>query len=587
MKSPLKHLIRLHVLFFVVMAGIVTLILLDENRWIVPSLGVAFILALLTLRSWMKFIASLATRSGKIHQSEQTHSTWSLKNFEIINYNHNLVEKKFQVSAELIANLSKEESKGKEEELIANDPIGQSLQKIRGEMKKLKEEEAQRMWINQGLAKFSDILRNKGELKEYCNQIISNLVKYLGANQGGLFLENHEESRYLELVGCYAYERRKYLESKIYEGEGLLGQCMFEKDMILMTDVPKDYIRITSGLGYATPRCIVVMPLLEEDNFYGAIEMASFEVLKPFQLEFLKKVSSNIASEVASIKNIQHTQKLLSESHVLTQELQSREEEMRQNMEELTATQEEMGRKQAELTGILNAIDLTIATAEFDMTGTFKTANEIFLKVLGYQADELNGKDFLYFMGDDHNTVMMWENLKLGKLFSGEFKMRNKIGKELWLTGTFNPIVLDGNRASKIMMFAQFTTQEKEKLNDLTEMVHVFKTALPVVEFSENFVCKTANEKFLKLFGLTRLNLKSKTILDFIDPYYHGAWKKREADVLSAEVLTLKLPIKLTDHTASYEVNLSPVHNLEGEVSKVVMLLVREIYESIPVLAVG
>jgi PAS domain S-box-containing protein len=271
---------------------------------------------------------------------------------------------------------------------------------------------------------------------------------------------------------------------------------------------------------------------------------------------------------------------------VLTRELQSREEEMRQNVEELTSTQEEMGRKQAELTGILNAIDLTIATAEFDIGGMFKNANEIFLKVVGYQLDELNNTDFHFFMGEDHNTVMMWENLRLGKLFSGEFKMRDKSGKELWLTGTFNPIALGNSGAVKIMMFAQFTTQEKEKLNDLTEMVHAFKTALPVVEFSENFTCKTANEKFLKLVGLSRLNLKSKTIVDFIDPYYHGAWKKGQEELLNNGALTTRLPIKLADHSVTYEVNLSPVHNLEGKVSKVVMLLVREIDEVVPVLAV-
>ncbi|MGC4021111.1 MAG: PAS domain S-box protein [Cyclobacteriaceae bacterium] len=581
-------LLWLNILLLVLVTSVTVLIFLNENRWVVACLGtIAAVLAFTIFHNWMKIIAHVANQSGRLHRLSETYSVWSSKNFDAIQDNHNLVERKFKISAELIANLSREEGATEAESLIANDPIGQSLQKIRVEMKKLKEEEAQRMWINQGLAKFSDILRNKNELKEYCYQIISNLAKYMGANQGGLFVEGHDEDRYLELMGRYAYERRKHLESRILEGQGLLGQCMLEKDIIFMTDIPKDYIRITSGLGLATPRSIVVVPLMEKETFYGAIEIASFEVFKPFQLEFLKKVCENIAADIASIKNIQHTQKLLTESHQLTQELQAREEEMSQNMMELTSTQEEMGRKQAELTGILNAIDLTIATAEFDVAGTFKTANEIFLKVLGYHPDELKNTDFHFFMGDDHNTVMMWENLRLGKLFSGEFKMYDKSGKEMWLTGTFNPIVLGNNGAVKIMMFAQFTTQEKEKLNDLSEMVHAFKTAIPIAEFSENFTCKTANEKFLKLVGLNRLNLKSKTIIDFIDPYYHGAWKKRQSDLLNDGALTIRLPIKLTDHSVTYEVNLSPVHNLEGKISKVVMLLVREIDEIVPVLAVG
>lgn len=584
MKSKL---IWLHVLFLTAIVGIASFFYFGENKIAMVFCGLAGILCFSIFSSWMAFIAHLAEQSGKFQSTVEEHSKWNWKNFDVIQRNHELMEKKFKVSAEMIANLSKEEALNVTDELIANDPIGHSLHKIRVEMKKIKEDESQRTWVNQGLAKFSDILRSKKEIKEYSYNIISNLVKYMGANQGGLFVEYQGESRYMELAACYAYERRKYQEVQIQEGQGILGQCMLERDMIFMTDVPSDYVRITSGLGEATPRSIVVVPLIENEIFYGAIEMASFNVFKPFQLEFLKKVCENIASEIASIKNVQHTQELLNESHQLTQELQSREEEMRQNMEELKSTQQEMASKQTELTGILNAIDLTIATAEFDVNGKFKTANEIFLKVLGYKIDELDSKPFSYVMGTDHNTVMMWENLRLGKFFSGEFKMHNKQGKELWLTGTFNPIVLGGNQAMKIMMFAQFTTQEKEKLNDLTEMVQVFKTALPVVEFSETFTCKTANEKFLKLIDLSRLNLKSKTILDFIDPYYHGIWKKFQSDVLRAEHLTLKLPIKIHDHTITYEVNLAPVRTLEGKVGKVIMILVREIDEVVPVLAVG
>lgn len=584
-----QRLIWLHVVFLLAVVGIIPLALVGSEQWILLALsGIAGVLAVAILYSWLKFISIVATDSRKLHDNNaQEYSTWTWSNLDSILKNHQQVEKKFHVSAELIANLAKDENPGTSSDLIASDPIGKALQAIRVEMKKLKVEENQRTWINQGLARFSDILRSKNEIKEYSYQIISNLVKYMGANQGGLYVEYHDDDRYMELTACYAYERRKYQESKILAGQGLLGQCMLEKDLIFITDVPKDYVKITSGLGQATPRCIVVVPLIDNEIFYGAIEMASFEVLKPHQLEFLKKVCENIASEIASIKNIENTQKLLNESHQLTQELQSREEEMRQNMEELSSTQEEMARKQAELTGILNAIDLTIATAEFDMMGTFRNANEIFLKVLGYRMEELHTKDSAFFMGEDHNTVMLWENLRLGKLFSGEFKMRDKFGKELWLTGTFNPITTNSQAATKIMMFAQFTTQEKEKLNELTGIVQVFKAALPIAEFSDNFICKTANEKFLKLFGLSRLNLKSKSILDFIDPYYHGAWKKKSSDVLGAESTLLKLPIRLDDHTATYEVNISVTHNLEGKVAKVILLLVREVNEVVPVLAVG
>ena len=132
------------------------------------------------------------------------------------------------------------------DDLISNDPIGKALHNIRGEMKKLKDEDEKQAWITKGLAQFGTILRNKAEVKEYGYAIISNLIKYVGANQGGLFIQytNEEGERYLELTSCYAYEKRKFLENKILEGQGLLGQCMLEKDFVFITDIPKNYVKI-------------------------------------------------------------------------------------------------------------------------------------------------------------------------------------------------------------------------------------------------------------------------------------------------------------------------------------------------------
>ena len=104
---------------------------------------------------------------------------------------------------------------------------------------------------------------------------------------------------------------------------------MLEKDFIFLTDVPKDYIRITSGLGFATPKNIVIAPLIFNNKFYGAIELALFDILKPYQLEFLKKVSVSIASEIGAMKTLEHTQTLLLESDELSKKLQTSEEEMK------------------------------------------------------------------------------------------------------------------------------------------------------------------------------------------------------------------------------------------------------------------
>ena len=412
-----------------------------------------------------------------------------------------------------------------------------------------------------------------------------------------MFIEyqNAESERYLDLTASYAYDKRRSGEAKILAGEGLIGQCMIEQDYIFITDVPRNYVKINSGLGEATPKALIVAPLVFNQTFYGAIELASFEVLQPHQVDFLKKVCTNIASEVSSIKNIEHTQSLLAESTRMAKELQSREDEMRQNMEELTATQEEMDKKQVELSNTikeaersqrelksyLSGIDNTIASAEFGLDGKFKDANEIFLKISGYTKQELLSQDYNFLMGEDQTIKMMWDNLLLGKFFSGEFKMKNKVGKELWLSGTFNPITMEGSVPERIMMFAQFITLEKEKLNDLTSMVQALKATLPVIEFNHDFVCKIANEKALKIFGLTRLQLRSENlILDFIAPCYRDIWNDGRSKLLAADFSNLTIPFYVESQILNYEVSFSVTRNLKGEITKIILLLVRVITEN-------
>jgi len=582
------RLILLYLLFCAALAGVAIMSVMGGNAWIILLLIAATsVFAFVIFNSWMLYISQLVKQSNQTLNQETGKIFWfSFSNIEQLEKNQKQIALKFEVSAELISNLAHPERVGKRADLIANDPIGKALQSARTEMLKLRDDDEKQAWISNGLTHMGKVMRNRAEKKEYCFQIVSSLVKYLGANQGGLYIEYEDgDGRYLELSGCYAYEKRKHLEGKIIEGQGLLGQCMLEKEFVFMTDVPQDYVKITSGLGYATPRNLVVAPLIFNRGFYGVIELAFFQVMPPHHVEFLKRVCENIASEIASLNQITNTQQLLEESHTLTQELQSHEEEMRQNMEELAATQEEMARKQAELNSYLAGINNTIASAEFDLTGRFKNANDIFLKVMGYAEKDLLGKCFDHFMGDDSHVVMMWENLKLGKFFSGEFKMKDKAGKDLRLTGTFNPISVGGSRPEKIMMFAQFTTQEKEKVNELNGMVMALKSTLPVIEFNDQFVCKTANEKALKIFGMSRVELRFKTILDFIPHFYHTAWKEKQFQILEEGFLNTELPFVTATEALNMEVSFSVTKNLEGKVSKVIVIFVREVPEMVPLFA--
>lgn len=233
--------------------------------------------------------------------------------------------------------------------LSEKDVLGNSLIGMRTNLKNVAEIETQRKWATEGVAKFAEILRANSDMDQLCTEIIRNLVKYLGANQGGIFIVNDEgRDPVLELKACYAYDRQKHLEKKIGLGDGLVGQSWLEKDTIFLTDVPTDYINITSGLGLATPTCVIIVPLLYNEEVNGVIEIASFNVFKPYEIEFIEKVAQSIASTLSSVTINHRTAKLLGESRELAEQLKSQEEELRQNQEEMQATSEETERRLAE-----------------------------------------------------------------------------------------------------------------------------------------------------------------------------------------------------------------------------------------------
>lgn len=223
------------------------------------------------------------------------------------------------------------------------------LVKTLEENKKAAELEDMRNWIAKGLSQIGDLLR--GDINDrFYQKLSSALVNFMKINQAGIYIveEGDDEEKYIELKSCYAFDRNKFLEKKIEIGQGLVGQCYLEKERIFLKEVPPSYIHITSGLGDATPKCILIVPMVQEGNVEGIIELASFNILKDHEIEFVEKLAESLASFVASNRINLKTKVLLEKFQQQSEELRAQEEEMRQNMEEMQATQEEIHRKEKE-----------------------------------------------------------------------------------------------------------------------------------------------------------------------------------------------------------------------------------------------
>lgn len=229
-----------------------------------------------------------------------------------------------------------------------NSKLAQALEGMQSKLKSINEEDQKRRWANEGLTKFVDILRSGNDnLHVLGDRIISTLVQYTQSNQGGLYLaEGEDNQKYLELISLFAFNSKKFEQQRLKAGEGLVGQCYLEAQTIFLTEIPEDYIRITSGLGGANPKSILIVPLKIDREIYGIVELASFQVYQPHEIAFVEKLGEAIASTLSSVKGNQKTRKLLEDFQQQAEQMRAQEEEMRQNMEELTATQEEMTRKE-------------------------------------------------------------------------------------------------------------------------------------------------------------------------------------------------------------------------------------------------
>jgi len=230
-----------------------------------------------------------------------------------------------------------------------NNRLADSLVGMQSKLKALNEEEKKRQWANEGLTQFVDILRSSDDnIAALGDKIIAALVKYTHSNQGALYILNDddEQKKYLELVSLFAFNTKKFEKQHVKLGEGILGQTFLEKETTLLTEIPEDFVRITSGLGEAGPKAILMVPLKVDQNVYGIVELASFNDYAQHEIDFVEKLGETIASTLGSVKAAQRNRHLIEQFQQQTEQMRSQEEEMRQNMEELTATQEEMSRKE-------------------------------------------------------------------------------------------------------------------------------------------------------------------------------------------------------------------------------------------------
>jgi HAMP domain-containing protein/CheY-like chemotaxis protein len=217
-------------------------------------------------------------------------------------------------------------------------------------LKETTQKNAQQDWLKTNLARFTRLLQGQRDLQAVTKLILSELAPLVSAHHGVFYMMDSQESdARLRMIASYGYRSSRKLPTSFLPGEGLVGQCAVEKTRIWLTDVPRDYIVVSSGLGSAPPNNIVVLPILFEQQVKAVIEIASLDRFTETHLSFLDQLMESIGVVLNTIEANSRTESLLTQSQSLAQELQQTNQELAEKARLLSEQNIEVERKNREV----------------------------------------------------------------------------------------------------------------------------------------------------------------------------------------------------------------------------------------------
>ena len=417
-------------------------------------------------------------------------------------------------------------------------------------------EDKKKNWISEGVAQLGEVLRSEREnVVELSCSVIQKLVTYMNVEMGSLFLTDNSDpgNPTLELVASYAYDRRKYQNRTLEWGAGLPGTCALEKKRIFLTEVPDHYFEVSSGTGSARPNCLLLVPMMIEDQVYGILELATVKLLRPFEIEFVESMAESIATSMLAVRSSERTSELLKQSQAQAEALRIQEAAMMENMKKLEEAQAESGKKQSEITGILNAINQSTLVAELGLNARFTSMNERFLMLMDAQREQVLGKLHSEFAqvdpySDDYKEF--WARLRNGESISNIEMYKLLSGKEIWLQQTFTPVINNEGNVYKILNLAVDISRERmlqEQLEtrelqitrsnlDMQTLNEAVNSALIKCELDAEGIIMDVNEKYTEVTGYGRKEVLGRNYRLFLKDSEKEQFEKIWEEVAKVKV---------------------------------------------------
>lgn len=332
-----------------------------------------------------------------------------------------------------------------------NDTLGLSLINMRNNLIENERRDKERNWIVRGVAEVGEILRLHDSLDQLGDDVIKFIIDKIGAVQGAFYIVNDESGeKEIEMRASFAYNRKKYLKKTFRFAEGLVGQAAIEQDTVLRTEIPDEYVSLSSGiLGDQKPTCILIVPLITNEEVYGVLEFAGLKKFDPSQVKFVQELSLILARTIFNIKVNERTRKLLAESQAMSNELSEKQEVLRQNAEEMQATQEELKRTNQRLEDQIEEVNRTQRRMQlllenasevitiYEEDGTIRYISPSVETILGYGQRELQGSKDLDKVHPDYREAYqrLFEQLKEkpDERATLQYEYKTKEGNYIWI----------------------------------------------------------------------------------------------------------------------------------------------------------
>lgn len=233
-------------------------------------------------------------------------------------------------------------------EVTSADEIGdvaKSFNKMTFTLAEQLDKEQTLTWTKTNIAQITTNLSEKQDLESLSKTLLSDLAPLLEIVHGVLYVQdtqNNEEGSAYRLLGTYALKERKHINNVVRKGEGLVGQAVLEKEPIIITELPSDYVRVQSGIGAGKPLHLYVLPILFEGEVKAVLEVATFKSFTVDQQNFVEELLAGIGIIIDNIQGRLRLAYSLEEAQTLTEEVQAQSEELQSQQEELRQTNEEL-----------------------------------------------------------------------------------------------------------------------------------------------------------------------------------------------------------------------------------------------------